>query len=101
MVTFYVTSPYFENPNTTDIYDLSHATKEEVMQLINFNYMGIVKVSCHEEDSFFKKRLMRLDEDGFCKEGVFFTEVDGERVFYRIVENVNMTLARKETLNEI
>ena len=96
MVTFYVTSPFYENPNMTDIHDLSHATKEEVMQLIDFNFMGIVKVSCHGEESFFKKRFIRMDKDGFCKEGIFFTEVDGKRIFYRIVENINMTLARNE-----
>lgn len=97
MITFYVTSPYWEN-DCNDLLDLRHKSEEDLCMLIVRNPNGILKVVPHGEDSVFKRIFMRLDDDGYPIEGIYKTMLNQSEIEYRIVENINMIRYRERIL---
>lgn len=97
MITFYVTSWFWEGPETV-IEDLSPLTEAGLAKFVNDHPNSLVMVEPSSYMSAFRKCFVQsfLDKDGYIVEGVFKTSVNGRLVEFRIVENINMKLSRKK-----
>lgn len=95
MITIYSTTLfYLEDYNLFTI--VARLTEEELLNLVKENRNAIWFVEPHSS-SVFKTKFIDacLNADGYIVEGVFWTKLCGERVDYRIIEDINCKMARK------
>lgn len=97
MITFYITSKMWENQDV-ELLDYSFMTEAGLANMVNKNPNGLILVapspfSCAYRELFIDPYL---DKDGYICEGVFKTSLNGAIVDFRLIENINMKLAREK-----
>lgn len=95
MISIYCTTPFY----LKDCYMFTiveRLTEEELLNLVKEDRNAIWFVEPHSS-SVFKTKFIDacLNADGYIVEGVFWTKLCGERVDYRIIEDINCKMARK------
>ena len=94
MISIYCTTPFY----LKDCYLIpivERLTEEELLNLVKEDRNAIWFVQPHSS-SVFRTKFMDgcLDKDGYVIEGVFRTELCGEQVDYRVIEDINCKMAR-------
>jgi len=95
MITIYSTSPIFFWD--FDVLDrVCCLTEERLLDLVKENKNAIWFVSPHG-DSVFRRMFIEghFDDNGYIIEGFYWTELCGERVDYRLIEDGNFIMNRK------
>ena len=68
--------------------------------MISNNPNGVVMVVPSPYNCAFREKFIEpfLDKNGFICEGVYKTTLNGAVVYFRLIENINMKLARKKRM---
>ena len=95
MISIYCTTPfYLKDCYLTTI--VERLTEEELLNLVKEDRNAIWFVQPHGSSTFRTKFMDGcLDKDGYVIEGVFHTELCGEPVDYRVIEDINTNMARE------
>lgn len=97
MITFYITSKMWENQDV-DLLDYSFLTEAGLAKMVEENPNGLILVAPSPFSCAFREKFIDpyLDKDGYICEGVFKTSLNGVIVDFRLIENINMKLAREK-----
>lgn len=97
MITFYITSRIWENQDV-ELLDYSFLTEAGLAKMVKENPNGLILVAPSPFSSAFREKFIDpyLDKDGYICEGVFKTSLNGVIVDFRLIENINMKLAREK-----
>lgn len=95
MISIYCTTPfYLKDYGLFTI--IEQLTEGELLNLVKEDRNAIWFVQPHSRSTFRTKFMDGcLDKDGHVIEGVFHTELCGEPVDYRIIEDINTKMARE------
>lgn len=99
MITFYITSSVWENQDV-EFLDYSIFTEAGIAKIINDNPNGLINIKPSPFYCAFREKFIEpfLDKNGFICEGVYKTTLNGEVVYFRLIENINMKLAREKRM---
>lgn len=97
MITFYITSRIWENQDV-ELLDYSFLTEAGLANMIKENPNGLILVAPSPFSCAFREKFIdpNLDKDGYICEGMFKTSLNGVIVDFRLIENINMKLAREK-----
>lgn len=76
--------------------DYSILTEAGIAKMINDNPNGLIMINPSSFYCAFREKFIEpfLDKNGFICEGVYKTTLNGAVVYFRLIENINMKLAR-------
>ena len=96
MITFYVTSQYWEG-NSVELLDYTKMSELDIAKFIGNHPNSLVMIKPSGFDCVFRSIFIakNLDGDGYLKEGVYQTKLNGVDIDFRILVNINMSLARQ------
>lgn len=94
MVTFYITTRYWES-DVSEITDVSRMSEDELLKLISNDPNALIKVEPHVSDSAFRHLFLVCSPEGYANEGVFHVNIKGRDILYRIIENINCVISRE------
>lgn len=99
MITFYITSSVWENQDV-EFLDYSILTEADIAKMIHDNPNGLIMIKPSPFNCAFREKFIEpfLDKNGFICEGVYKTTLNGEVVYFRLIENINMKLAREKRM---
>jgi len=98
MITFYVTSHYWED-HFADILDYTNMSEHDIAKFINKHPNDLVKIEPSSYKCVFREKFIEQHLDnGYVLEGVFCTKLNGCTINFRIIENINMKLQRLKRL---
>ena len=98
MITFYVTSHYWED-DFADILDYTNMSEHDIAKFINKHPNGLVKIEPSAYNCVFREKFIEQHlDDGYVQEGVFCTKLNGCTINFRIIENINPKLQRLKRL---
>ena len=99
MITFYITSSVWENQDV-EFLDYSILTEADIAKMIHDNPNGLIKIKPSPFYCAFREKFIEpfLDKNGFICEGVYKTTLNGAVVYFRLIENINMKLAREKRM---
>lgn len=69
--------------------------------MIHDNPNGLIMIKPSPFNCAFREKFIEpfLDKNGFICEGVYKTTLNGAVVYFRLIENINMKLARGEDMD--
>lgn len=99
MITFYVTSSYWEG-SSGNFLNYSNLSEQDIAQFVNNHPNSLVMICPSPIDCVFRDIFIKnnLDKDGFVKEGVYQTKLNGVSIEFRLLENINLYYARTKRL---
>lgn len=81
---------------------ISRLTEQELLVLVHSDNNDIWFVHAHTQSVFREKFIEEhLDSNGYVIEGVYRTELCGEVVEYRLIDDINAVRARNNISGEI
>lgn len=80
--------------------DYSILTEADIAKMIHDNPNGLIMIKPSPFNCAFREKFIEpfLDKNGFICEGVYKTTLNGEVVYFRLIENINMKLAREKRM---
>lgn len=98
MITFYVTSHYWEG-DSADILDYTKMSEQDIAQFINNHPNSLVMIQASSVDCVFRSKFIEktLDEYGFVIEGEYQAKINHGIVKYRLLNNINSYYARQNS----
>lgn len=96
MITFYVTSRFWES-SSSDLLDYKSMTESDIANFCSKNPNELVKIEPTPVECVFRDKFIseNLDEHGFIKEGIYQTRINGIVFDFRLLENINVIYSRK------
>lgn len=81
--------------------DYSILTEADIAKMIHDNPNGLIMIKPSPFNCAFREKFIEpfLDKNGFICEGVYKTTLNGAVVYFRLIENINMKLARGEDMD--
>ncbi len=96
MVTFYISSRYFEG-NSANFLEYKNMTEADLVKFVSEHNGKLVMIEPSSSICTFRKVFIEpiLDSTGSVKEGVFRANLNGNSVLYRTVCNIQYKQAKE------
>lgn len=97
MITFYVTSSYWEG-SSDNFLDYINLSEQDIANFINKHPNSLIMIEPSPFDCVFRNLFIQnnLDKEGYVKEGVYQTKLNGVSINFRLLSSINSIIARKE-----